>query len=144
MLSVVIELYRSIQLIEILLALIALLFHWVLDLLDILPNVFRALLDQLRRILANHNARVIDHAFKDMEEVHEILVLSYGLILPLKWLLRKQLGPYILKSLNINVDSSYRFIHLNNLFKHMIFLPLFHESQYFLAVDHEVLLSLHL
>tara|TARA_B110000285_G_C14640772_1_gene387510 strand:- start:315 stop:569 length:255 start_codon:yes stop_codon:yes gene_type:complete len=84
MLSVVIELYRSIQLIEILLALIALLFHWVLDLLDILPNVFRALLDQLRRILANHNARVIDHAFKDMEEVHEILVLSYGLILPLK------------------------------------------------------------
>ena len=56
----------------------------LLDLLNILPDILRALLDQLRRIFPDHNAGVIHHTLENMEEVHEIFVLGDGLILALE------------------------------------------------------------
>ena len=57
-----------------------------------------------------------------MEEVDEEFIA-----VNLTFFSRQNLCPDVLKSLDICIDGSYRFIHLNDLVQHIILLPLFHQ-----------------
>ena len=57
-----------------------------------------------------------------MEEVNEEFIAFN-----LTFLSGQNLRPDVLKSLDICINGSYRFIHLNDLVQYIVFLPLFDQ-----------------
>ena len=79
-----------------------------------------------------------------MEEVHEVFAPNYGLDFITLILLLKQLLTNIYEAFKVCVDGSNRFVHENDLFDNIVFLPLFNHLEYFLAIQNIFLLPLNL
>ena len=82
----------------------------------------------MRWVFFNHDAGVVHDALENMKEIHKILVRCDRLILALLVDLWEQLCPDVFKGLDIHINGSYGFVHLDDLLQDVVLLSLFNES----------------
>jgi hypothetical protein len=89
-------------------------------------------------VLRYQVACVSHHGLKNVEKTnYKLLMVNFRLRFTLE-----KLFSYVFESENIGVDGPNGFVHLNDLVQHIVFLPLFHQLEDFLAVLNVVLLPL--